>query len=290
MTNIDAVGAPAPPPPPPCQNPTVELEVEHPIRTLKHAHANLLRIVVSPPACRASAYKIEIQRASGGAWFPLATVRTFRWLARVAGTFKLRGTATIDGADVQSGTKDVEVKFPTYAQIVGDGHTRRSTARVWAETRRDCTQNPNRRRELGYWIRLDTRPRVNRYILTDRTEGNWRAPGQGASVSIPPRPADDPANPDPNARGAKYAVASFHTHTPTVYRVGFAHFPRPIGPSGGPGNPPGDAEADTADQVPGVVYDYMEDPPGSGSIPIGHPLDSPAQLYLSLGIDPRPTP
>jgi len=290
MTNIDAVGAPAPPPPPPCPNPTIDLEVDHAVRTLKHAHANRLKIVVSPASCRASAYKIEIQRASGGAWFPLATTRSFRWLARVAGTFKLRGTATIDGADVQSGTKDVELRFPTYAEMVGDGHTRRAAARVWAETLRNCTQHPvNQRRELGYWIQLNTRPRVNRYVFTHRTEGSWRLPGQGASVSIPPRPADTPASPDPNANGATYPVASFHTHTPTTYRpLGLS--PRGVGPSGGDPLFPGDMEADTADTVPGVVYDYVESPAGSGGIPMAHPLHAPARLYCSLGIDPRPTP
>lgn len=282
MTNIDAVGAPPPPPPPPCRSPTVTLELERDTLTLKHARANHLRVVVAPPSCRVSGYRIEIQRASGGAWFPLATRPSFWWLARVAGRFKLRATATVEGSDVQSAPVDCEVRFPTYGQIVADSEVRRAMNALWALTLNDCTRRPNQRREHGCWIELDTR--ANRYVFTHRATGGWSGPGAGASVNLPGRPADTPANPDPNAAGARYPVASFHTHTPTTYRTGLGLLPRPIGPSGA------DNRADTSDQVPGIVYDYAESPPGSGSIPIGHPKRGAARLYRSLGVDPRPTP
>lgn len=98
---------------------------------------------------------------------------------------------------------------------------------------------------------------------------------------MPARPADTPATPAPNVAGATYSVASFHTHTPTTYRTGL---PRGVGPSGA------DNSADTADQVPGVVYDYTESPAGSGTIPMGHPEGAAAQRYHSMGLDRRPTP
>ena len=44
------------------------------------------------------------------------------------------------------------------------------------------------------------------------------------------------------------------------------------------------------DDVPGVVYDFVESPAGSGSIPMGHPKASAAQLYHSRGKDRRTTP
>lgn len=285
MTNIDSAAPPAPPPPP-CVSPTVDLEVAKNVLTLKHNRSNRLRITTTPPSCVPSAYKIEIQRASGGAWFPLATTRSYLWLARVAGKFKLRGTATINGADVQSGTKDVEVKFPTYAQIVSDARVLAAMRRQWALTLADCT--PPRRRERCFWIQLDTG--LNRYICAPRAVGAWIPPTGTGAVTPPPRPADNPTNPDPNAASARYVVGMFHTHTPTTYRPPPGI--RPLGPSGADGN------FHDYHKVPGVVYDYVAPGPPTpahphGSIPMGHPLGAPAMLYRSVGpgnIDPRPTP
>lgn len=296
MTNIDAVGAPAPPPPPPCQNPTVELEVEQAVRTLKHECANRLTVVITPASCRATEYKIEIQSASGGAWLVLSQRRSYPWLVRIAGKFKVRGMARIEGAEVQSGTKDVEVQFPTYAQIVGDGAVQGATRKEWRQTVKDCSnkpgrdhsgvQQPNRRRERGFFIRIDTRN--NRYVFTNRVTGIWVGPGEGAAVALGARPPDDPENPKPNAKGSKYVVASFHTHTSTSLRRGPGA--RAVGPSDT------DDKNNQKRQVPGVVYDYVATqpprPPNAplGSIPMGHPKEAAARLYRSLGVDRRPTP
>lgn len=281
MTNIDSVNPPAVPAvPPPCTNPTVELEVEKNLLTLKHNRANRLRIVITPATCRGSRFRIEIKRASGGSWVPLSQTRSLLWLARIAGKFKLRGVATIDGSEVMSAEKDVEVQFPQYSEIVADPVVSGGTAREWAVTLRECRRRPNRRRERGFWITINTR--INRYTFTNRAKGAWVGPGAGASVPLVPRPADVPASPDPNARGAKYPVCSFHTHTPTEFRPGPGT--RGVGPSGA------DNRIDSSDQVPGMVYDYVESPAGSGSIPMGHPKTSVATRYLSLGVNRRPTP
>jgi hypothetical protein len=287
MTNIDSVGAAlgsggagGKAAKPKCENPTVELEVQKNLLTLKHDRTNRVKILIKPTACKATEFKIEIQRASGGGWFLLSNKRSFLWSARVAGKFQLRGTAKIDGTDYQTALKDVEVQFPNYGDIVGDSRVRVMTNREWARTLKACTQNPNVRRELGFWIQINTKS--NRYISTDRTKGPLVPPTDGAYVDVPARPADNPSAPDPNAKGVKYPVASFHTHTPTTYRAGGGA--RGIGPSGA------DNRIDTKDQVPGVVYDYVESPVGSGSIPMGHPELSAAILYKSLGLDRRPTP
>jgi hypothetical protein len=281
MTNIDSVNPPAVPPVrPPCTGPSVELEVQKALLTLRHDRSNRLRIVITPATCRGKKFRIEIKRASGGGWFKLSPTRSFLWLARIAGTFKLRGIAEIEGSDVISPEKDVEVQFPDYAQIVGDPVVRGGTNREWALTLRECRRRPNRRRERGFWITLNTR--INRYTFTNRVKGAWVGPADGAEVPLVPRPADNPANPDPNARGAKYPVASFHTHTPTEFRPGPGT--RGVGPS------PPDNNVDSSDQVPGVVYDFVESPAGSGSIPMGHPKASAAMRYHSMGLNRRPTP
>jgi hypothetical protein len=283
MTNIDSVNPPAVPvQPPPCTNPQVELEVEKPLLTLKHNRANRLRIVITPASCRGTKFRIEIQRTSGGGWLPLSKTRSLLWLARVAGKFKLRGVATIDGSEVMSPEKDVEVQFPQYSEIAGDPVVSGGTSREWAATLRDCRERPvNRRRERGFWININTR--INRYTFTNRVKGQWVGPADGADVPLPTRPADVPASPAANERGAKYPVCSFHTHTPTEFR---AMYPgtRGVGPS------VPDNNIDTSDQVPGMVYDYVESPAGSGSIPMGHPKGSAATRYRSLGLNRRPTP
>lgn len=288
MTNIDAAGAPAPPPPPPCQNPTIALEVEKALLTLKHDCLCQLTIVVSPASCTVSDYVIEIQRASGGTWYPLAQSRALQWTARVAGKFKLRGKAKIQGAQKETSPSDVvEVQFPTYDQIVGDGGVRRAVDIEWRATVRDCQQKPNIRRERGFFIRVDTKR--NRYSFTNHVKGGWVGPGEGAGVMLGGRPADEPPNPVPNAKGSKYVVASFHTHTSTAYRDDG----RDVGPSGA------DDRNNGIRQIPGVVYDYVAsiagDPFGAnphGAIPARHPKTASARLYKSpaTGLVRRPTP
>ena len=173
---------------------------------------------------------------------------------------------------------DVEVKFPTFAQITGDPKASGLMRREWAKTLKDNT--PTRRRERGFFIRLDTR--ANKYLATNRVYGPWVGPLVGASVTLGAKPDDEPASPDPNAEGAKYVVASFHTHTPTTHRP--AGFGRGVGPS----DP--DNRNNTRRQLPGVVYDYVDSPVGSGEIPEGHPEGAASRLYYSAGVDPRPTP
>jgi hypothetical protein len=277
-----APAASSPPPPP---NYSVDLVAQKNKLTLKHDHQSDLQVTVTPAGATVDEYRIEIKRASGGDWCTLCKESVLSpWVARIAGKFKLRGVAKIGGSDHFSAEKDVEVQFPSYSQIVGDPAVQTATDDAWCNTLNDCTSNPNQRREHGFWIRLNTLS--DAYEFSSTKHGDWCKPEDGAGVDIGSRPSDDPPRPSPNDPGATYYLASFHTHTSTEFRTipSLVGSVRPIGPS----DP--DKQTDTADDVPGVVYDYTESPAGSVSIPMGHPKTSAAKLYYSAGKDRRSTP
>ncbi len=256
-----------------------------PHSTLKHNNQTKIEITVLPAGTTVDAYKIEIRGASSAAWCTLGTTATLDpFKAKIAGTFKVRGTATINGVDKLTPEKDLIIQFPAYSDITGDAGVSSQVGSAWTATLNDCTAAPNQRREQGFWIRLNTQ--TDTYEFTATVFGAWSGPTSGAGVNLPPRPADSSATPTPCDPGATYSVASFHTHTSTEFRniPANAGTVRPIGPSGA------DNGADTTDGVPGVVYDFVESPAGSGSIPMGHPKTSAAQLYLSLGLNRRATP
>jgi len=265
---------------------TVDLTVEKNLLTLKHNNQCKLEVKVSPSGTAVSKYRIEIKRASGGAWCALASDKSLTpWRASISGKFKLRGVAEINGKEHISAEKDVEVQYPNYGEIVEDATVQTATGNAWTSTLSDCTEAPtNQRRELGFWIKLNTKTDV--YEFTTTINGSWVGPADGASVNVPSRPADDPATPSPCDAGATYNVASFHTHTPTTFRAAAcpAGSNRGVGPSGA------DNTIDNNDDVPGVVYDYVASPAGSGNIPMGHPKNSGAQLYHSRGKERRTTP
>ena len=126
-------------------------------------------------------------------------------------------------------------------------------------------QNPNLRRERGFWISLNTAG-DGTYSCGESKFGNWSGPFAGASVELGSRPDSTLSAIAPNATSALYAVSSFHTHTPTVYRSSG----RRSGPS------QSDNDMDQYDNVAGIVYDYA-----IYYIPPGHPKDSPAAVYKS---------
>lgn len=271
---------------PNCTPSSVALEVEKNKLTLKHNRECKLEIKVEPESTSVDAYRIEIRREKEQKkWCTLSNKKIEDpWKAKIAGKFKIRGVAIICGDEHFTEEKEVEVQFPSYSEIVSDSGVTSETSKEWQNTLNDCTENPNQRRERGFWIKLNTKSNV--YEFTGTVTGGWSNPTQGASVPLPSRPDDSPASPSPCDDGATYSVASFHTHTPTEFRAA-ANPPgttRGVGPSGA------DNRIDTQDDVPGVVYDYVESPGGSGSIPMGHPKNSSAQLYHSRGRDRRSTP
>ena len=255
----------------------LELSVRSPL-TLKHDNQTSISIIHAVASGESHPDgTIEIRRKGTNVWETLGSESSLSpWTARIAGTFELRGTATINGRSFETPIAEVEVRFPTYDQIVSDQTVALLTDTEWSLTLSDCTTNS--RRERGFWIALDTAN--NTYVATSQSYGQTCDNSQTASVYLPPRPNDTPSNPGPTEQGAVYSVASFHTHTPTTYRsVG-----RPVGPSAA------DRRADSLDQVPGIVYDFIEATPGSGRIPPGHLKTAPAMRYKSLGLERRPTP
>jgi hypothetical protein len=260
----------------------VNLNVSRTLLTLKHDNKCNLEVIVLPADLPVQAYRIDIKRRSEGdeSWLVLKEGKEWKpWRVVIAGKFHLRGWAKInEDTECYSENIDIDVRFPSYDDIEGDATVRGATDQLWKQTKDDCTEDPNRRRELGFWIRLNTT--TDTYEHTTVIEGPWAEPEDGAVIDYPVRPADSPATPAPNAEGATYSVSFFHTHTPTTYRTKW----RLVGPSDR------DNEFNTADKVPGIVYDYIESPTGSKRIPAGHPKDAPAQRYPSLGFYRRPTP
>ena len=99
----------------------VDLVVQKVTLTLKHDNQSNLEVKVTPTDAVVDQYRIEITRASAVAWAAIQNVQKLTpWTAKIAGKFKLRGVAKIEGNDVLSTEKDMEVQFPTYPQITGD--------------------------------------------------------------------------------------------------------------------------------------------------------------------------
>ena len=185
----------------------------------------------------------------------------------------MRGIGTVLGNHVETPVEEVEVMFPRFEQITNAAEIVSMTDAAWAATLADCT--PTNWMERGFWIWLNTENdlyEAGETILGEPCSGNNQA-----YVVLPPRPSDIPSLPTPTASGARYPVASFHTHPPACYRTQG----RDTGPS------PDDERVDRKNQVPGLVYDYI----GVGQyIGAGHPINAPARIYQSLGLGQRPTP
>jgi hypothetical protein len=267
--------------------PTVTISLSSRLQTLKHDPNCQITIDVQPLGLSISDYRIEIRRASAApnSWVTLASHKAnHAWHVTIAGKFIVRGIATIEGKEHTSAEEHVEVQFPSYAEIAYNATVKAALDQEWKNTIADCTAAPNQRRERGFWVLLNTKS--DSYEMTATVTGAFVGPEAGAEIAFPARPNDNPAAPSPSDEGATYAVASFHTHTPTTYRGATAPpgATRAIGPSGA------DQTTDNADDVPGIVYDYSDSPVGSGSIPLGHPLEAAAELYHSWGRARRTTP
>ena len=248
----------------------LELSISKTNLTLKH-DGDTEFTVVAEPASVFSTPMIQVKRNDIGAtrwpnWMDLKDCRgTINWKARVAGIFKLRAAALVAGEECLSDEKDMTVKFPVYDQIIAVLNVSGRMNSEWQATLDDCTQNPNLRRERGFWISLNTAG-DGTYSCGESKFGNWSGPFAGASVELGSRPDSTLSAIAPNATSALYAVSSFHTHTPTVYRSSG----RRSGPS------QSDNDMDQYDNVAGIVYDYA-----IYYIPPGHPKDSPAAVYKS---------
>jgi hypothetical protein len=174
------------------------------------------------------------------------------------------GTAADAGAPdaataADAGAGSAAPTFPTYTQITGNSTVSTAMSAAWTATKSATTRTS--RREQGFWIKYDTS--ASSYTCAPAFTGDAVGPGETGAADPGTKPADS---------GTVYTVGLFHTHTPMTYRTGGT---RGVGPSGA------DNSFHTSNNVAGVVYDYVESPAGSGTIPSGHPLASAAQLYSS---------
>jgi hypothetical protein len=247
--------------------------------TLKHDALAEIEVTGEPRSAFTTTPDIEIRRiplfdVPGTGWMTLfGQSWGTSWHARAAGQMKLRARACILGVEKITQEVGVVVQFPAYGQIVEDSLVSTRMVACWNETLHDCTPVPNRARELGFWILLNTQGTEAYSISDPLIRGEWadgNDPDQILSINLGKRPASKQSEVPPNSSGALYAVASFHTHTPTTYAV-VAHVtgPSKIGRT--------DQYQDLQDNVAGIVYDYTISP----QVPVGHPEESPAELYMS---------
>ena len=235
---------------------------------LKHDNKSVFTVTADPSSVftGASAPVVQIKRIGIGAttWMDLLNqTGNIDWYARVAGIFKLRLKTIVDGADFTTPEKDVTVNFPTYSQIIADSTVISRMASEWQATLDDCTGTPNQRRERGFWIELDTSGNGT-YSAVNYFVGPYVGPWDGARVLPGSRPHCNLSSVSPIALGAKYAVAFFHTHTPTTYR------------SVGRPNNVSDSDNNFAIYVntAGIAYDYT-----IADIPAGYPKNSPSTTF-----------
>jgi hypothetical protein len=130
----------------------------------------------------------------------------------------------LNGQDVRTDEKDLEVQFPDVSSILGGAGVQARMNQAWQDTLNATTTTS--RREEGYYITLDTDSED--YGITEHTVGTPVANNAGASLDTvtTPRPNDVPTNPIPTDKPT-YVVAWYHTHTPTTHRT----LGRAVGPS-----------------------------------------------------------
>jgi GT2 family glycosyltransferase len=273
---LQASPAPSGRPSPAPSQPPVTVAITVPVPVIKLGQTETLQATLTPATAKATNFVFQAKRAAAATWTQLASgpSATFAYKATIAGHFNVRVVATVNGKNVTSPSANLTVTFPVYADIVADANVITFTDAAWQDTLAATT--PTTRREEGFWIQFNSN--TGAYSHTPTILGPVIGPNQTGSVQLGPRPPDVPASPQLPGSGV-YTVASFHTHTPTTFRM----VGRPVGPSAA------DNAADTNDDVTGVVYDYIANPPASGSIPAGYPLHSPAQRYHS-GPASRKTP
>lgn len=148
--------------------------------------------------------------------------------------------------------------YPTYAQIIANTTVSTAMDAAWTATKAATTATS--RREQGFWIKYNTSS--SDYTCAPTFTGPSVGPDETGAADPGSKPADS---------GNVFTVGLFHTHTPMTHRTGT----RGVGPSGA------DNRFHNSNNVVGVIYDYVESPAGSGTIPGGHPLNSAATTYHS---------
>jgi hypothetical protein len=244
------------------------------------AKVDLLQTVTlrARPASGTS-YLFEIKRTSDLAWDRLASgpSDTYQFQTKIPGHFQVQVTAFSGTNRETSPRQDLEVRFPSFREIVDDPEFEAFARAAWQDTLHFASDQGVR--EEGFWVRLDTCR--GRYSKTQTVEGDTFIPGpppqEQPSVDLGRRPADT-AGALPRGCG-EYSVAIFHTHPGTTY----SEYGKGVGPSAD------DERAAARADVPALVYDFVEAPGMTGQIPDHWPSSKPATIYHA-GVTRRTTP
>ena len=237
-----------------------------------------VRVFVASGLADSSTHWIGARRVGEASFTRAARLRTGETdhtrIERVAGNWEWAGAVGIGGRwlrGYESGAGSfngptVEVRFPDAATIAADADVLSAIATTGNNTVSNAS--PQGWAERGFWIRLDTS--TGEYRTTSEQVGPPTTTNRGTIV-LGPRPADSPAQIGIISRPI-YTVASFHTHAPSTY---LSSGRWPVGPS------PSDFAADASDDVAGLVLDYVEAIPGSGTIPAGWGANRPSKIYFT---------
>ena len=247
--------------------PGVLLSISEPIVTLLDTPTFTIS-AIAENGLPASDYEIEIRRMGDNEpwykWYE-GSSKTFTPTARAAGFYEVRASALLNGTRVYSAKKDFDVYFPKVENFMYEADLQPTFNAMWTTTETETTTT--QRREHGCYITLNTTNGM--YGTIAHASGPWMENDELAGMILPAQNLNLPFTPSPTGM-AVYVVGWFHTHTPTTY-VTFAE--RSVGPSDK------DKEHASTNSLPGIVYDYLEDPSIPGKIPAGHPLGMGKKLY-----------
>ena len=262
---------------------SIALEVSKTLLTLKHDNQATISISrFGPWGENPPEGTVEIRR-SGAAneWLTLGVESDLApWTARIAGHFDLRGIVPCGGFSVTTAVQQIEVQFPSGAQIAADEEFISSAEWAWTLMTSEASEPPHAQREYGFCVFLDTFDQE--YDCSDIQQGPFIPPYGNGEIAVDCDPVTDPYSPSPTASGARYAVATFHTHPPAAYA--FEGWYRPTGPSSN------DVSNAMTRGLPSMVSDYIPFEGDNGKINGGHPLDAEHQRILIPNPVRRATP
>jgi hypothetical protein len=240
----------------------IDLAVANDIRELMQT--NTFEVMIDPNFLTASAYQMEIRRAADAVWHQLGThKRLENFVQRVAGTFRLRGKATVLGKEFVSDEKDMEVQFPDAATIAADATVDAARAADWTA----ASGAGGDHNERGGYIYLNT-----------TGAGTYRVDPWpiGTFFGVAPAGAPDADGISANLVDAvnSYYVGEYHLHATLRNAADVANAANfPTGPS------PGDIDAANAAGAPGLLRDRHTDE----IVETGH-------IDFTYGPDRRATP
>jgi hypothetical protein len=261
----------------------IALVVSKSLLTLKHDNQATISISRSGPwGDSPPEGTVEIRR-SGAAneWLTLGVESDLDpWTARIAGHFDLRGIVSCGAFALTTAVQQVEVQFPSGIQIANDDDFVSSAEWAWDLMVSEAAEPPHFQREYGFCVFLVTSNSV--YDCSDIQQGLLIPPWGDGEIAIDCDPATEPENPSPTAAGARYAVATFHTHPTAAYA--FEGWSRPAGPSND------DVTNAVTRGMPSIVADYVPLEGNNGTILGGHALDAEHQRTLISEPTRRNTP